>query len=248
MNEIEITTPDGSCRTAIFGTGPGVILVIDAGGPREGLFRIARDLAARGFAVAVPDLMYRAGSPFDLLAPELPRDTSSFINAMRTDKVFRAALNEKYIGSANSPANVARDFGAPLPALEPYFEQGRVGLTGYCMGGGIALRAASLLPARIGAIASFHGGYLATAAADSPHLGLPSVSAEVFVAGAIEDGSFSPEIHDRLVAALEGAKVKHRVETWQGKHGFAVPDFPVFDASLYAKHLDVLAELFKRAL
>ena len=246
MTEIEIATPDGRCHTALFGTGPGVILVIDAGGPREALFTIARDLAARGFAVAVPDLMYRVGSPFELLAPGLAKDTATFFNAMRTDKVFRAALSEKYLRSANAPANVERDFGALLPALAPHFAPGRIGLTGYCMGGGIAMRVASLFPARIGAVASFHGGFLATAAEDSPHLGLRSVSAEVFVAGAIEDGSFSPEIQARLVAALEAAGVKHRVETWQGKHGFAVPDFPVFDAALYGRHLDVMAELFGR--
>ncbi len=69
MKTLEITTADGTCRTTLFAEepGPGVILVMDAGGPREALLTIARDLAARGFAVAVPDLMYRAGSPFDLL-------------------------------------------------------------------------------------------------------------------------------------------------------------------------------------
>jgi carboxymethylenebutenolidase len=247
MRTLEIPTPDGTCRTMLVGSGPGVILVMDAGGPREALFTIATELAARGFAVAVPDLMYRVGSPFELLGPGLPRDTPSFFNAMRTDAVFRAALNEKYIRSATAPANVENDFAAILPALEPHFAPGRIGLTGYCMGGGIALRVASLFPTRIGAVASFHGGYLATSSPESPHLGLPRVNAEVFVAGAVEDGSFSPELRDRLVASLEAAKVPHRVETWQGKHGFAVPDFPVFDAQLYARHLDVMAELFQRS-
>ena len=248
MKTLEIATPDGTCRTTLFAEkrGPGVILVMDAGGPREALFTIARDLAARGFAVAVPDLMYRAGSPFDLLG-DLPKDTPTFFNAMRTDPVFRAALMEKYIRPASAPAHVERDFGALLPALAEHFAPGPVGLTGYCMGGGIALRVASLFPSRVSAVASFHGGHLATTAPDSPHLGLTSVLAEVFVAGAVEDGSFNSEMRDRLVSALEAAKVKNRVETWQGKHGFAVPDFPVFDPQLYASHLDVLAELFARS-
>ena len=248
MKTLEIATPDGTCPTTLFGDGarPGVILVMDAGGPRDALFTIARDLAARGFSVAVPNLMYRAGSPFDLLG-DLPRDTPTFFNAMRTDPVFRAALTEKFIRSANSPAHVERDFGALLSALAEHFAPGPVGLTGYCMGGGIALRVASLFPSKVRAVASFHGGHLATTAPDSPHLGLPSVQAEVFVAGAVEDGSFSSEMRDRLVAALEAAKVKNRVETWQGKHGFAVPDFPVFDQALYAAHLDVLAELLTRS-
>ena len=243
MTTIEITTPDGTCRTQIFGKGPGVVLVMDAGGPREALFTIAEKLAARGFAVAVPDLMYRVGSPFELL-PEGQRDTATFFTSMRGDQTFRATLMEKYVKSANSPAHVERDFAAILPALEPYFEPGPIGITGYCMGGGIALRVATLFPTRIAAVTAFHAGYLAHPGPDSPHLGLPNTRAHVFVAGAMEDPSFSEEIRERLIAALQAAKVRHTGETWQGKHGFAVPDFPVFDAGLFERHLDVMSTLF----
>jgi carboxymethylenebutenolidase len=240
---LEIKTPDGICRTSVFGKGRGVILVMDAGGPREALFSIAEKLASRGFAVAVPDLMYRLGNPFELL-PEGQRDTPTFFKSMRSDPKFRAELFEKYVPSANAPANVERDFGALLPALEPHFAPGPVCLTGYCMGGGVALRVATLFPERVKAVTAFHAGYLAHPGPDSPHLGLPKVRAEIFVAGAIEDPSFSDEIRDRLISALQAANVKHRVETWQGKHGFAVPDFPVYDAGLFERHLEVMTTLF----
>ncbi len=42
-----------------------------------------------------------------------------------------------------------------------------VGVTGYCLGGGLALAAAGHAPDRVVAAASFHGGYLATDAPDS---------------------------------------------------------------------------------
>jgi carboxymethylenebutenolidase len=45
----------------------------------------------------------------------------------------------------------------------------KVGSTGYCMGGGLSLTAAAHHPDRIAAAASFHGGYLASDARDSPH-------------------------------------------------------------------------------
>jgi carboxymethylenebutenolidase len=246
MNVLEISTPDGTCRTALFGSGPGVILVMDAGGPRKALFDMAEQMAAAGFCVAVPDLMYRVGNPFDLLPPGTPHDTGLFINSMRNDPEFRKQLMEKYIQSANTPEHVQRDFAALLPALQKHFAPGRVRITGYCMGGGIALRVAALFPDAICAAASFHGGYLAHPGPYSPHLGLKNARAEIFVAGASDDPSFPPDMKARLEETLAQTSLVHRVEVWPGKHGFAVTDFPVFDPALGKRHLEELIALFKR--
>nr|QQZ51184.1 dienelactone hydrolase family protein [Phenylobacterium glaciei] len=51
---------------------------------------------------------------------------------------------------------------------DPAAKPGKVGITGYCMGGSIALRAAGTYPDRIGAAASFHGGGMATDDERSP--------------------------------------------------------------------------------
>ncbi|MFT3706838.1 MAG: dienelactone hydrolase family protein [Archangium sp.] len=246
MNVLEISTPDGTCRTALFGQGPGVILIQDAGGPRNALFGMAEQMAAAGFCVAVPDLMYRVGNPFDLLPHGTPHDAGLFLQSMRNDPEFRKQLTEKYVKSANSPENVKRDFTAILSALKQHCAPGRVRVTGYCMGGGIALRAAGLFPDDICAAASFHGGYLAHPGPDSPHLSLPNARAEIFVAGAQEDPSFPDEMKTRLEETLKSTKLTWRVETWPGRHGFAVTDFPVFDAALGKRHLDELIALFKR--
>ena len=47
---------------------------------------------------------------------------------------------------------------------------GPIGVTGYCMGGALALRTAAEHPGDVGAAAAFHPGRLATDAPDSPHL------------------------------------------------------------------------------
>ena len=44
----------------------------------------------------------------------------------------------------------------------------KVGTTGYCMGGGLALNAAGRFPDRVGAAASFHGGHIASDGARQP--------------------------------------------------------------------------------
>ena len=62
-----------------------------------------------------------------------------------------------------------RDTAACLDwlAADPRVKGEAVGVTGYCMGGGIAFRAAAAFPERIAAAASFHGGNLATDAVGS---------------------------------------------------------------------------------
>ena len=77
----------------------------------------------------------------------------------------------------------------------------RFGATGYCMGGNASLTAAGAFPDRFAAVASFHGGNLGTDKPDSPHLFVKNISGRVYVAGAVEDASFSDEQKIRLEKA-----------------------------------------------
>ncbi|PWJ77621.1 dienelactone hydrolase family protein [Pseudaminobacter salicylatoxidans] len=66
---IRIETADGAASAGLFGAGmkAGVILYMDAFGPRPALDDMAGRLAAEGYAVLVPDLFYRNApyGPFD---------------------------------------------------------------------------------------------------------------------------------------------------------------------------------------
>ena len=122
------------------------------------------------------------------------------------------------------------------------------GVTGYCMGGNLALRCAGLFPEQLAAAASFHGGNLAHDGADSPHQLATKMKAELYVAGAVEDPSFPDPMKARLEAALSEAHVTHLIETYPARHGFAVPDSPVFDAAAAERHWAALEALFTRRL
>jgi carboxymethylenebutenolidase len=95
------------------------------------------------------------------------------------------------------------------------------------MGGGMALTAAGYYPDRVAAAASFHGGNLATELPTSPHLVVPQIKAEVYVAGADKDHGYPPEMAQRFEAALTKAGVRHKCELFEGKmHGWMKPDMP----------------------
>jgi carboxymethylenebutenolidase len=66
-------------------------------------------------------------------------------------------------------------------------EGDRCGVTGYCMGGNVALTAAGAFPGRFAAIASFHGSHLVTNEPDSPHRFVKHITGYVYFADAVED-------------------------------------------------------------
>jgi carboxymethylenebutenolidase len=156
----------------------------------------------------------------------------------------------KWVNSLDRDRKVS-DSGAFIEFLSsrPDVKGKRFGATGYCMGGNASLTAAGAFPDRFAAVASFHGGNLGTDKSDSPHLYVKNITGRVYVAGAIEDASFPEEQKVRLEKALTDAGVNHVVETYSGaRHGFAVPDLPVFDKGAAERHWTALFKLFQETL
>jgi carboxymethylenebutenolidase len=150
---------------------------------------------------------------------------------------------------ATTQALTERDSAAFLDALAEAGAAGRIGVVGYCMGGGRALTAAAAYPERIAAAASFHGGNLASDAADSPHLRVSTIAGRVYVATAGVDKSFPPEQSARLAEALRTAGVDHAIENYVGlAHGWTMPDHAVFDAGGAERHWKRLLTFFDETL
>ena len=252
---VALTTKDGVCAVSVHrpeGTGPfpPVLLAMDGFGPRASLLAVADRIASAGYVVALPDLFYRGGSVLDLLPPGTPHDAGAMFPLVMGNPELRAQWRDRLYGPATNAANVESDLGAVLELLRVRSDvrPGAAGGGGYCMGGNIALRAAAIFGTRIAAAGVFHGGNLAVDAPDSPHHGAPKIKARVFVAGAIEDPSFTDEMKDRLEKALTDAKVPHVIETYPAKHGFCVSDMPTYDAAAAERHYDAVTSLFKQTL
>jgi carboxymethylenebutenolidase len=244
MQEVAIPTPDGGARAYTFhpdgkGPWPAVIFFMDAPAIRPALFQMCERLASNGYFVLLPDMFWRAGPYAPINVAEAFKDEES-----------RRAIFGKFMASTD-PVRSSRDTGAFLGwlAKQPEVKGDKVGITGYCMGGGLSLRAAGDYPDRVIASAGFHGGRLATDAPDSPHLLAPKIKAKVYVGGADEDAGFPPEQADRLREALTAAGVENTVEIYAGaKHGYAPPDMPAYNEAASERHWREMLKLFDEKL
>ena len=243
---IDIPTADGVADAILItpvegGPHPGVLLYMDAFGLRPRLEAMAGQLAGQGYAVLVPNVFYRSGrAPVVELGDLTVQET-------------RSAAFEKLspVMQALTPDRAMRDADAYLAFLgtDERVHDGPVGTVGYCMGGALALRTAAYAPDRVAAVASFHGGRLATDRPDSVHLLAGRITAEVYIGHADNDGSMPPEQQERLAKALSEGGVRHRTELYEGAtHGFTMADTAAYDAAATERHWDRLTDLFARTL
>lgn len=242
--EIAIKTEDGTARAGLFLPDaaspaiirPGLILYMDAFGPRPALDEMAERLTAEGYVVIVPDLFYRFGAygPFDAKTAFRQEDSARQLRAMI---------------DGTSQAMTAADTAHFLDALGEAGVEGAAGVVGYCMGGSRALSAAAAHPRRISVAASFHGGNLASDKPDSPHLGAANIKARVYVGAAGVDASFPPEQAALFVGAFRAAEVDFVLENYVGMaHGWCVPDHSVYDEAGAERHWRRLTTLLDETL
>lgn len=238
---VTLRTRDGECPTHVMtpegaGPWPAAIMYMDAGGIRPAMIEMAQRLAGCGHVVLLPDLFYRYG-PY---GPFVPKEVFA--------GDFRAVLGPLMATTGNDKA--AEDTRALLDHLDARGDVAgrRIGAVGFCMGGGMAIAATAAFPDRFAAVASFHGGNLATDAPTSPHLGAPRIKAETYIAAAENDRSYPPEMAAKLEAALTDAGVSFRAETYAAAHGWMMTDFPVYDRDAAEHGWSELNVMFQRAL
>ena len=249
--DVEIKTPDGTCDAAFAhpasGSHPGVLLWPDAFGLRPWTREMARRLAAEGYSVLVPNPFYRGSK-----APTADPSTFDFKNESQMAKL------KSMMGSVTAPGAAEKDAAAYVGFLDAQKEVDRtkkIGTQGYCMGGALVLRTAALLPDRIGAGASFHGGGLVTDKPDSPHLLAPKIKARLYIAIAANDDQKQPQAKAALKEAFAAAKVAAEVEVYPDTlHGWCMKDMPaqpgqpVYNKAEAERAWENLLALYKAAL
>ena len=235
--QVDVTTPDGEMTTFIFhpehgGPFPVVLYLMDAPSIRPALKDMASRLASAGYYVMLPYLFYRGG-PF--------RE----FGASDEDMHARRELMETV-----TPTNIVGDAEALLAvaADDPAAGDGRVGVVGFCMSGGLAVSLARALPDRIGAAASIHGAWLVRDTPDSPHLGLDPVQAELYFAWVEDDPTAPVDTIPVMERALDDAGVTYTIDRITGAvHGFA-PAGERYDRRASELHWERVHSLLRRNL
>lgn len=217
---VEVKTPDGVCDAVFvhpdYGSYPGVLIWPDSLGLRPVIVDLGRRIAGEGYSVLVPNHLYRTAK-----APVFKESFDPFGNEEDL------AEYRRHVTPFIAPGAAERDAVAHIGFLDAQPEVDKtkkIGTHGYCLGGPYVLRTAAAIPNRIGAGASFHGGFLVTDKPDSPHLLAPKIKARLYFAIASDDDAREPEVKFKLIEAFLAAKVQADVEVYQNaRHGWCVP-------------------------
>jgi carboxymethylenebutenolidase len=168
---------------------PGVLVIHENRGLNEHIEDVARRTALAGYFAIAPDgLSVAGGAPAD---QEAARD----------------------LFGKQDPARIASDVLAAVPWLAgDATNNGKIGVVGFCYGGGLALRAA-VEAVGVDAAVCFYGRQL-------PAEEVPRLKAPILLNYAGDDERVNAGISD-FRAALDAAKVSYSLNMYPGtQHGF----------------------------
>ena len=246
---VNIKTADGSCDSYIAypeGQGqrlPLVILYMDAVGIRPQIYSMANHLADQGYFVVAPNIFYRSKH-----APIV--DYDSLLKPEKLPELFKQVMG---MATQLTPEMARSDMESLIQYVKAQsqikVDVDHIGLVGYCMGGGIAIRNSAYFPEQVKAVAGFHAGRLATDQPTSPHLLAKDIKASLYVAHADNDQSMPLDQIAGFEKAMTAAGVRFRSELYKGSiHGFTMKDLPAYSEEADARHWKNLLELFAAEL
>ncbi len=132
MGEMVTFTSNGhTCDGYIAGTGPGVLVIQEWWGLVPHIKDVVDRFAAAGFTALAPDLYHGESSTE-------PDGAGKLMMAMNLDQA-------------------GKDMSGAIALLQERSGRSKVGVVGYCMGGGLALFIASQRPDAVAAAAPYYG-------------------------------------------------------------------------------------------
>jgi len=204
----EIAAPHFIAHPAAAPPWPGVVVVHEGNGISPQLLRFCERLAREGYATIAPDLFFRSGG-------SEAADFATLIGALRPEDV-RADLD--------GAVATLRSLGASA-----------VGITGFCMGGSFAYRAA-VEGVDVACSAPFYGGFIAR------ELGEPRCPLICFFGGS--DEYVPPE-------AIEAVRARHPDDVVvypDAGHGFMRDGSTDYDAAAASDAWTRLLKFFAQHL
>jgi carboxymethylenebutenolidase len=238
-SDVSVKTPDGTADCYFVhpasGTAAAVLVWPDIFGLRPALRQMGKRLAESGYSVLVVNPFYRVQK-----APTAPAGAKTPIPQVLP---LMQALTE------TTHMTDAKAFIAWLDQQTSVAKNRKIGTQGYCMGGPMAFRTAAAVPDRVGAVASFHGGGLATDMPNSPHLQAAKSKAQFLIQIAENDDARAPNEKNVLKETFAKANLPAEIEVYAGAaHGWCPPDSQVYNEAQAEKAWSRLLALYGKAL
>lgn len=218
---VEFASNGGTCGGYLAGTtGPGVVVIQEWWGLVPHITDIADRFAAAGFVALAPDLYHG----------EVTSEPDSA---------------GKLLMSLNL-ATAAKDLSGAIDLLQKKTGRNQVGVTGFCMGGGLTLMVACQRPDAVVAVAPFYGGMR------------PDTPIDWASMGAIVEGHYAEHDHGNAapgaIKELEGQlRAMGKDATFHvypgTQHAFFNDTRPdIYDSSAAETSWDRTLNLFRRTL
>ena len=238
-SDVTVMTPDGTADCYFVhpatGTAAGVLMWPDIFGLRPAFRQMGKRLAESGYSVLVVNPFYRTKK-----APTAEAGAKTPIADLLP---LAQGLTE------TTHMTDAKAFVAWLDRQSSVAKNRKIGTQGYCMGGPMAFRTAAAVPERAGAVASFHGGGLATDMPNSPHLQASKSKAQFLIDIAENDDMRAPNEKNVLKETFAKAKLPAEIEVYAGAaHGWCPPDSGVYNMPQAEKAWSRLLALYGKAL
>jgi carboxymethylenebutenolidase len=238
--EVKIPGHDGGqlpayvARPAAKGRHPVVLVTSEIFGIHEYIRDVCRRFAKLGYVAIAPAYFYRAGDPAPMPMTEM-------------------AAIQKIVATATN-AQVMADIGDTLKWLkaQPFVNGGRIGITGFCWGGGVVWMACETFPDFKAGVAWY--GRLAppaTPAASDPDRKYPlqqvdKLKAPVLGLYAGKDQGITLASVEAMRAELKARRKKGELIVYpQSQHGFHADYRPTYDPAAAADGWKRLLAWFK---
>ena len=248
---------DGATMYAFLASPPSyraaVIVIHEIFGITEYIKNVARRLANLGYLAIAPNLYSRRADilteanimsvmrRFWSIPPERRSDPNAvreFMNSL--SPVERAIVEELVLGREATEERMVKDIEATYSYVKEAYRPGKVGIIGFCMGGGLAFEALTRLPLDAGVI------YYGRAPRNLDDVG--RIKAAILAIYAGEDPAINQGIPD-LMKAIIKYKPRFEMVLYPGTyHAFATEGGPSYNEAAAKDAWERTVNFFKKYL
>lgn len=201
------------------GPWPGVVVIQEWWGLNDNIRGIADRLAGEGFVSLAPDLYFGESA-------DEPDDARKLAMALQWDEALEAI-------------QAAVDYLVDHRSVSPK----RIGVTGFCMGGGLAWHGAAKLR-HLGAVAPWYGGGPDMTPEECARIEVPVLA----FYGELDRG-VSPEVARRRADMMDAAGVSHETIIYpNAQHAFFNDSRPAYNPEAAADAWRRMVDFFRRTL